>query len=124
MKIIHTKEAPQAIGPYSQAIVHHGMLYTSGQIPLDKDGNLISGDIKAQTKQVLANLKAILEAAGAKPSHVIKTLVFLADMNDFAAFNAVYGEFFGSHAPARSTVGVKSLPKNALIEIECIAKLD
>ncbi len=124
MQIIATNEAPAAIGPYSQAIVHNGMLYTSGQIPLDKNGNFVGGDITAQTKQVLSNLKAVFDAAGAKPSSVIKTTVFLADMNDFAAFNGVYEEFFGTHRPARSCIAVKTLPKNSLVEIECIAKID
>lgn len=124
MQIIATNEAPAAIGPYSQAIVHNGMLYTSGQIPLDKNGNFVGGDITTQTKQVLSNLKAVFDAAGTKPSSVIKTTVFLADMNDFVAFNAVYEEFFGSHYPARSCIAVKTLPKNSLVEIECIAKID
>ena len=124
MKIITTKEAPSAIGPYSQAIIYNGMLYTSGQIPLDKNGNFVDGDIKVQTKQVLANLKAVFDAAGTKPSNVIKTTVFLADMNDFVAFNEVYAEFFGDHRPARSAIAVKTLPKNSLVEIECIAVVE
>lgn len=124
MKIIATTEAPSAIGPYSQAIVHNGMLYTSGQIPLDKNGNFVEGDITVQTRQVLSNLKAVFDAAGTKPSNVIKTTVFLANMDDFVAFNGVYEEFFGSHRPARSAIAVKTLPKNSLVEIECIAKID
>ncbi|MCE3036225.1 RidA family protein [Helicobacter sp. faydin-H20] len=124
MKIIATQQAPQAIGPYSQAIVSNNMLYTSGQIPLDAEGNFVDGDIKAQTKQVLKNLDAVFRAANTHPANVIKTTVFLANMEDFTVFNEVYAEFFGSHKPARSTIAVKTLPKNALVEIECIAKID
>ncbi|CBG39946.1 RidA family protein [Helicobacter mustelae] len=124
MKIIATNHAPQAIGPYSQAILQDRMLYTSGQIPLDAEGNFINGDIRTQTKQVLKNLSAVLKEAGTNPGNVIKTTVFLANMEDFAAFNEVYAEFFGAHKPARSTIAVKTLPKNALVEIECIAKID
>ncbi|MCE3038491.1 RidA family protein [Helicobacter anatolicus] len=124
MKIIATQQAPQAIGPYSQAIVSDNMLYTSGQIPLDAEGNFVDGDIKTQTKQVLKNLDAVFRAANTHSANVIKTTVFLANMEDFAAFNEVYAEFFGSHKPARSTIAVKTLPKNALVEIECIAKID
>lgn len=124
MKIIATQQAPQAIGPYSQAIVSDNMLYTSGQIPLDAEGNFVDGDIKVQTKQVLKNLDAVFRAANTHSANVIKTTVFLANMEDFAAFNEVYAEFFGSHKPARSTIAVKTLPKNALVEIECIAKID
>ncbi|MCE3039360.1 RidA family protein [Helicobacter anatolicus] len=124
MKIIATQQAPQAIGPYSQAIVSDNMLYTSGQIPLDAEGNFVDGDIKVQTKQVLKNLDAVFRAANTHSANVIKTTVFLANMEDFAAFNEIYAEFFGSHKPARSTIAVKTLPKNALVEIECIAKID
>lgn len=124
MKVIATQEAPQAIGPYSQAIVVNNMLYTSGQIPLDKNGNFVDGDIKVQTKQVLQNLEAVFKAANTSSNNVIKTTVFLANMDDFVAFNEVYAEFFGEHKPARSTIAVKTLPKNALVEIECIVKID
>lgn len=120
---ISTKNAPQAIGPYSQAYVHNGLIYTSGQIALTPQGEFIDGDITAQSTQVLQNLKAILESAGSSLQKVIKTSVFLSDMEHFNALNAVYAEFFGSHKPARSTIAVKTLPKNALVEIECIAVL-
>nr|WP_317403177.1 RidA family protein [uncultured Helicobacter sp.] len=120
---ISTKNAPQAIGPYSQAYIHNGLIYTSGQIALTPQGEFIDGDITAQSTQVLQNLKAILESAGSSLQKVIKTSVFLSDMEHFNALNAVYAEFFGSHKPARSTIAVKTLPKNALVEIECIAVL-
>lgn len=123
MKIINTLNAPQAIGPYSQAIELNGILYTSGQIPLDKEGNFVNGDIVIQTTQVLQNLEAVLKEAGSSFQNVIKTTVFLANMEDFVAFNEVYAKFFGSHKPARSTIAVKTLPKNALVEIECIARI-
>ncbi len=123
MKIIATQQAPQAIGPYSQAIALNGLLYTSGQIPLTKDGSFVAGDISVQTTQVLENLKNVLQAGGSDLQNVIKTTVFLANMDDFVAFNAVYERFFGEHKPARSTIAVKTLPKNALVEIECIAKI-
>lgn len=120
---ISTKNAPQAIGPYSQAYIHNGLIYTSGQIALTPQGEFVDGDITAQSTQVLQNLKAILESAGSSLQKVIKTSVFLSDMEHFNALNAVYAEFFGSHKPARSTIAVKTLPKNALVEIECIAVL-
>ena len=120
---ISTPNAPQAIGPYSQAYIHNGVIYTSGQIALTPQGEFIDGDITAQSTQVLNNLKAILESAGSSLQKVIKTSVFLSDMEHFNALNAVYAEFFGSHKPARSTIAVKTLPKNALVEIECIAVL-
>ncbi|WP_104696768.1 MULTISPECIES: RidA family protein [unclassified Helicobacter] len=123
MKIVNTLNAPQAIGPYSQAIELNGLLYTSGQIPLDKDGNFVEGDIKVQTKQVLHNLGEVLKEAGSSFNSVIKTTVFLSNMDDFVAFNEVYASFFGDHKPARSTIAVKTLPKNALVEIECIARI-
>ena len=118
---IQTENAPAAIGPYSQAIHHGGLLYTSGQIPIDpQTGNLIDGDIKAQAERVCKNLAAVLEASGAGFDSVIKTTCFLADMNDFTAFNEVFGRYFVSK-PARSTVAVRTLPKNALCEIDLIA---
>lgn len=120
---ISTLNAPQAIGPYFQAYIHNGVIYTSGQIALTPQGEFIDGDITAQSTQVLNNLKAILESAGSSLQKVIKTSVFLSDMEHFNALNAVYAEFFGSHKPARSTIAVKTLPKNALVEIECIAVL-
>jgi 2-iminobutanoate/2-iminopropanoate deaminase len=123
MEKIHTSKAPEAIGPYSQAIKVGNMIFTSGQIALLPSGEFLDGDIKAQTKQVCENLKAVLEAAGAKIENVVKTTIFLADMNDFAAVNEVYGEYF-SHKPARSTVAVKELPKGAKVEIECVAVIN
>ena len=123
MKVVSTLEAPQAIGPYSQAIALGSVLYASGQIPLDKNGNFVEGDIKVQTTQVLENLKQVLQAGGSSLDRVVKTTVFLANMDDFVAFNEVYAKFFGEHKPARSTIAVKTLPKNALVEIECVAKI-
>lgn len=123
MKVVSTLEAPQAIGPYSQAIALGSVLYTSGQIPLDKNGNFVEGDIKVQTTQVLENLRQVLQAGGSSLNRVVKTTVFLANMDDFVAFNEVYAKFFGEHKPARSTIAVKTLPKNALVEIECVAKI-
>ncbi|MDD5359550.1 MAG: RidA family protein [Sulfurovaceae bacterium] len=121
MNIISTKNAPQAIGPYSQAIMANGMIYTSGQIGLLPNGDMAGNGIVSQANQVLTNLKAVLEAGGSSMDMVIKTTIFLADMDDFVALNEVYAEHFGNHKPARSTVAVKTLPKNALVEIECIA---
>lgn len=121
MKQIATTAAPGAIGPYSQAIEVNGFVYASGQIPLDPATGVFPDGITAQTRQSLTNAKAILEAAGTDLSHVVKTTVFLADMGDFAAMNEVYAEFFQAPFPARSAVAVKTLPKNALVEIECIA---
>ena len=120
MEKIHTSNAPEAIGPYSQAIKVGNMIFTSGQIALTPNGEFLDSDIKTQTKQVCENLKAVLNAAGADISNVVKTTIFLADMNDFGAVNEVYGNYF-SHKPARSTVAVKELPKGAKVEIECIA---
>ena len=121
MKIIATKEAPQAIGPYSQAIEANGLIYTSGQISLRPDGTMESEDVERQTHQVMKNLFYVLEAAGAHFNDVIKTTIYLADMDDFVTVNNVYAHYFGTHKPARSTIAVKTLPKNALVEIECIA---
>lgn len=126
-KAVSTKNAPAAIGPYSQAVRVGDFLYTSGQVGLDPaTGVLVQGGIEAQTTRVLENLKAVLEAAGVDIVHVVKTTVFLKDMNDFAAMNAIYGKYFtpeGVVAPARSTVEVVRLPKDALVEIEAIAKV-
>ena len=121
-KVISTDKAPAAIGPYSQARDPGGMILTSGQIPLDPATGVFPEGIEAQTRQSLRNIRAILEAAGTDMDHVVKTTVFLSDMNDFAAMNKVYAEFFteGSY-PARSAVEVARLPKDALIEIEAIA---
>ena len=124
MKVISTKKAPAAIGPYSQAIQVGNLVYTSGQIPIDPAiGTFVEGGIKEQTRQSLTNVKAILEEAGLSMSNVVKTTVFLADMNDFADMNAVYAEFFAEPYPARSAVAVKTLPKGALIEIEVVAEV-
>lgn len=124
MQAIQTTNAPAAIGPYAQAIKVGGMLYTSGQIPLRPDGTMVEGDITAQTQQVLSNLKAILNEAGADFAKVIKTTVFLKNLDDFVAMNTIYAEAFGPHTPARSTVQVVKLPKDALVEIEVIAVLN
>ncbi|MDD3468204.1 MAG: RidA family protein [Campylobacterales bacterium] len=121
MQVVSTPNAPQAIGPYSQAIKTGGMVYTSGQVALRPDGSFNDGDIAAQTTQVFENLTAVLKEAGSGLDKVLKTTVFLSDMDNFAAMNEVYAKFFGEHKPARSTVAVKTLPKNALVEIECIA---
>ncbi len=121
MKVVHTNEAPQAIGPYSQGIIVNNMFYSSGQIALTPEGEMVQGDIQAQTHQVFKNLKAVLEAAGASLETVVKTTVFLKDMNDFAAMNEVYGQYFADHKPARSAVEIARLPKDALIEIEVVA---
>jgi 2-iminobutanoate/2-iminopropanoate deaminase len=126
---IYSKDAPEPIGPYSQAIKlsmdTNKLLYTSGQVAIDpKTGNFISGGIKEQTKQVMENLVALLKEAGCDLSKVIKTTVFIKDMNDFAAMNEVYAEYFGESKPARSTVEVARLPKDALVEIELIAYID
>lgn len=123
MKSIETKNAPAAIGPYSQAIQVGGMLYTSGQIPMTPNGELVGGTIRDQTRQVLKNLGEVLSETGATYQDVIKTTIFLTDMDDFLAVNTVYAEFFGDHKPARSTVAVKTLPKNVDVEIECIARV-
>ncbi len=121
MKFISTKEAPAAIGPYSQAVVANGFIYTSGQIPMNEKGIIEATDVVNQAHQVLKNLFYVLEAANAHFNDVVKTTIFLADMDDFAKVNEVYSHYFGHHKPARSTVAVKTLPKDVLIEIECIA---
>ena len=124
MQEIKTDKAPQAIGPYAQAVKVGNMLYTSGQIALRPDGSMNDGDVVAQTEQVLTNLTHVLEAAGGSLKNVIKTTVFLADMNDFVAMNEVYERFMAGHRPARSTVEVARLPKDAKVEIECVALID
>lgn len=122
MKVIHTNQAPAAIGPYSQAIEINGFIFASGQIPIDPaTGEFVEGGIKEQAKQVLINASQIMKEAGVDLSHVIKTTVYLADMKDFSAVNEVYATFFKEPYPARSAVAVKELPKGALVEIECIA---
>lgn len=121
-KQIHTDNAPAAIGPYSQAIEAGGMVFASGQIPIDPaTGNFVEGGIKEQTRQSLTNARNILEAAGTDLAHVVKTTVFLSDMDNFGAMNEVYAEFFAQPFPARSAVAVKTLPKGALVEVECLA---
>ncbi|MBQ8642310.1 MAG: RidA family protein [Clostridia bacterium] len=123
MPKIATEKAPKAIGPYSQAAVVDGLLYTSGQIPLDPvTGDMVGTDIREQAEQVMKNIMAVLAAAGTSQENIIKTTCFLADMADFAAFNEVYAAYITS-APARSCVAVKALPKGALVEMECIAKI-
>lgn len=122
---VSTSSAPKAIGPYSQAIRAGSLLFVSGQIPIDPStGNLVDGDIAAQTRRVFENLKAILTEAGASFDHVVRTTVYLADMTDFAAMNEVYGTYFSAPAPARATVQAARLPKDARIEIDLIAALD
>ena len=124
MKDIHSPKAPAAIGPYSQAIQTGNLIYTSGQIPIDPTtGLFVEGGIKEQTRQSLRNVQAILEEKGLTMGNVVKTTVFMADMNDFADMNAVYAEFFSEPYPARSAVAVKTLPKGALVEIEVVAEL-
>lgn len=123
MKKIATEKAPAAIGPYSQAMVVGGLVYTSGQIAIDPAiGDLIAGDVRDQTEQVMKNLGAVLTAAGSSYEKAVKTTCFLTDMADFATFNEVYGKYF-TEKPARSCVAVKSLPKGALVEVEVIAEL-
>ena len=124
IQTIHTDDAPEAIGPYSQAIVSGGFVFCSGQVPFDPATmELVDGDVALQTSQVLRNLKAVLEAAGSSLDRVVKTTVFLSDMELFSAMNDVYAGFFGDHRPARATVAVKTLPKDVDVEIECIARV-
>lgn len=121
ISVVSTDKAPQAIGPYSQAIKHNGLVFISGQIPLNPEGQLVEGTIAEQTKQVLTNLQNILAAAGTDFNKVLKTTVFLKDMGDFQAMNEVYGQFFSSHKPARATVEVARLPRDVKVEIELVA---
>lgn len=121
-KVIQTDKAPKAIGPYSQAIRTDSLIYTAGQIALDPATmELVSGGIEEQTRQVLSNLRSVLEAAGTSIDKVVKTTVFLKDMNDFPKMNTIYAEFFGENPPARSTVAVAGLPKGGMVEIEVVA---
>jgi 2-iminobutanoate/2-iminopropanoate deaminase len=123
-KVIHTDQAPKALGPYSQAIQNDNLVFTSGQVGIDPGtGKLVEGDIQAQTRQVMENLKAVLAAAGTDFANVIKSTVFLADIKDFAAFNEVYGSYFSAQPPARSTFQVAALPLQARVEIEMVAAL-
>ena len=121
-KIVATEKAPKAIGPYSQAVVHNGMAFLSGQIPLDPaTGQLVEGDIAAQTTRVLENLKAVLEACGSGLDQVVKTTVYIQDMGEFAKMNEVYGQYFSQNPPARSTIEAARLPRDVRVEIDAIA---
>ena len=123
-KIVTTDQAPKAIGPYSQAVISNGFAFLSGQIPLDPaTGQLIDGDVAAQTERVLENLKRVLEAAGCSLANVVKTTVYLKDMGEFAKMNEVYGRYFTTSPPARATVEVARLPRDVRVEIDCIASL-
>jgi 2-iminobutanoate/2-iminopropanoate deaminase len=121
MRVVSTKQAPAAIGPYSQGIVVNNLFYSSGQIPLTAEGTMVEGDVAEQTHQVFRNLQAVLSEAGATLETVVKATVFIKDMNDFGTINEVYGEYFNNHKPARSCVEVARLPKDVLVEIEVIA---
>lgn len=122
VRAVSTEQAPAAIGPYSQGIVANGLLFTAGQIALDpRTGNFVAGDVVAQTRQVMANLAAVLSSAGASWSDVVKTTVFLVDLNDFRVVNEIYGSILGDARPARSTVQVAALPRGALVEIDLVA---
>ncbi|MGJ3239730.1 MAG: RidA family protein [Anaerolineae bacterium] len=124
-QVVQTDRAPAAVGPYSQAIIANGFVYTAGQVALiPGEGKLLDGDVQAQTRQALQNLSAVLEAAGSNLGNVIKTTVFLDNMDDFAKMNAIYAEFFGENPPARSAVEVARLPLGALVEIEAVALID
>lgn len=123
-RIVRTENAPDAIGPYSQAVVAGGFVYTAGQLALDpRTGQLVPGDVRIQTKRVMENIKAILESAGSSLANVVKTTVFLRDMNDFGAMNEIYGSYFQEEPPARSTFQVAKLPRDGAVEIEVVALL-
>lgn len=124
MKIVSTNQAPAAIGPYSQGIIAGNLFYSSGQIPLTAEGDLVTGDISEQTHQVFRNLEAVLKEAGASLNTVVKATAYLKDMNSFVDFNNVYGQYFADHKPARSCVEVARLPKDVLVEIEVIALIN
>ncbi len=124
-QIIKTDEAPAPVGPYNQAIISGNFVFVAGQIALDPaTGQLLEKDVKTQTQQMMKNMEAVLKAAGSELAKVVKTTIFLDDMNNFAAMNEVYGQFFKENAPARSAIEVARLPKDAMVEIECIATLD
>ena len=124
MEFVSTKDAPDAVGPYSQAVKVDGFVYTAGQVGLNpRTGTLVEGGVEAEVKQVLANLDAVLVAAGAGLSKIVKTTIFLADINDFQTVNTVYAEAFGDHRPARSTVEAAALPLGARVEIEAVARI-
>ncbi len=123
-EIVSTQDAPMAIGPYSQAVMEGGFVFVSGQVPLDPaSGELVVGTIGEQTRRVMENVGAVLTAAGASFENVVKVTAYLTDMGDFPEFNDAYGEYFRSQPPARATVGVTALPKNARVEVECIARV-
>ena len=123
MKTINTNKAPEALGPYSHAMVVNNLVFTSGQIPLDTEGNIVSDDLKEQTKQVLDNLSVVLEEAGSDLNSVVKATIFISDMNEFQQINEVYGSYFSEHQPARSCVEVARLPKDVKVEIEVVGKV-
>lgn len=123
MKTINTNKAPEALGPYSHAMVVNNLVFTSGQIPLDTEGNIVSSDVKEQTKQVLENLSVVLEEAGSDLNSVVKVTIFISDMNEFQQINEVYGSYFNEHQPARSCVEVSRLPKDVKVEIELVGKV-
>ncbi|MCH4481741.1 RidA family protein [Staphylococcus haemolyticus] len=123
MKTINTNKAPEALGPYSHAMVVNNLVFTSGQIPLDTEGNIVSDDVKEQTKQVLDNLSVVLEEAGSDLNSVVKAIIFISDMNEFQQINEVYGSYFSEHQPARSCVEVARLPKDVKVEIEVVGKV-
>ncbi|KKB35294.1 RidA family protein [Bacillus thermotolerans] len=121
MRVVSTNKAPAAIGPYSQGIIVNNMFYSSGQIPLTPEGELVAGDVREQTHQVFSNLQAVLAEAGASLDTVVKATVFIADMEEFGIINEIYAEYFGDHKPARSCVEVARLPKDVKIEVEVVA---
>lgn len=123
MKTINTNKAPEALGPYSHAMVVNNLVFTSGQIPLDTEGNIVSDDVKEQTKQVLDNLSVVLEEAGSDLNSVVKATIFISYMNEFQQINEVYGSYFSEHQPARSCVEVARLPKDVKVEIEVVGKV-
>lgn len=124
MKTINTSNAPEALGPYSHAVEINGLVYTSGQIPLNLDGEIVSEDVQVQTKQVLENVKAVLKEAGSDLESVVKATIFISNMDDFQQINEVYGSYFSDHQPARSCVEVARLPKNVKVEIEVISQVN
>lgn len=124
MKFITSNQAPQAVGPYSQAVTAGGLVFCSGQIALDKDGKKVDGGIREQTERVLKNLFEVLKSSGSNVDRILKTTVYLKNMEDFAEMNEVYADLLGDHRPARATVAVAGLPKGALVEIECIAEIN
>lgn len=123
MKTINTNKAPEALGSYSHAMVVNNLVFTSGQIPLDTEGNIVSSDVKEQTKQVLENLSVVLEESGSDLNSVVKATIFISDMNEFQQINEVYGSYFNEHQPARSCVEVSRLPKDVKVEIELVGKV-